>query len=128
MPSDRREQVGYPTQKPIALLQRIVDASSDPGDMVADFFSGSGSFAVAAQGLRVRSVPRQDGNGTGAERLESFDCGERRGWIACDDSPAAVTLTAERLRRVTERTLDSATPTADFTVERWRGRGGTGRT
>ncbi|MGW8249293.1 MAG: DNA methyltransferase, partial [Anaerolineales bacterium] len=40
------ERTGYPTQKPEALLERIVLASSDPGDLVADFFCGSGTTAV----------------------------------------------------------------------------------
>jgi DNA modification methylase len=44
------ERSGYPTQKPAALLERIVLASSDPGDLVADFFCGSGTtLAVAAR-------------------------------------------------------------------------------
>ena len=42
------ERTGYPTQKPVALLERIVLASSNPGDLVADFFSGSGTTAYAA--------------------------------------------------------------------------------
>jgi DNA modification methylase len=42
------ERTGYPTQKPEALLGRIVLASSNPGDLVADFFCGSGTTAVAA--------------------------------------------------------------------------------
>lgn len=37
------ERTGYPTQKPVALLERIVLASSNPGDIVADFFCGSGT-------------------------------------------------------------------------------------
>ena len=43
-----RERTGYPTQKPQALLERIIAASSNPGDLVADFFCGSGTTAVAA--------------------------------------------------------------------------------
>jgi len=44
------ERTGYPTQKPEALLKRILLASSNPGDLVADFFCGSGTFpAVAAR-------------------------------------------------------------------------------
>lgn len=42
------ERTGYPTQKPVALLQRIIIASSNPGDLVADFFCGSGTTAVVA--------------------------------------------------------------------------------
>jgi len=44
------ERTGYPTQKPEALLERVILASSNPGDLVADFFCGSGTTAkVAAQ-------------------------------------------------------------------------------
>ena len=42
------ERTGYPTQKPVALLERIVLASTNPGDIVADFFSGSGTTAFVA--------------------------------------------------------------------------------
>lgn len=42
------ERTGYPTQKPEALLERIIQASSNKGDLVADFFSGSGTTAYAA--------------------------------------------------------------------------------
>jgi DNA modification methylase len=42
------ERTGYPTQKPEALLERIILASSNPGDLVADFFCGSGTTAVVA--------------------------------------------------------------------------------
>ena len=46
------ERTGYPTQKPVALLARIILASSNPGDLVADFFCGSGttSFVAAKHG------------------------------------------------------------------------------
>jgi site-specific DNA-methyltransferase (adenine-specific) len=46
------ERTGYPTQKPVALLERIVLASSNPGDLVADFFCGSGTtpFVAARHG------------------------------------------------------------------------------
>ncbi len=42
------ERTGYPTQKPIALLERIILASSNPGDIVADFFCGSGTAPFVA--------------------------------------------------------------------------------
>ena len=45
------ERTGYPTQKPEALLERIILASSNPGDIVADFFCGSGTTAVTAARL-----------------------------------------------------------------------------
>jgi site-specific DNA-methyltransferase (adenine-specific)/adenine-specific DNA-methyltransferase len=67
-----RERLGYPTQKPEALLERIIRASSGPGDVVADFFCGSGTTAAVAERLGRR-------------------------WIACDVNAAAVELTASRL-------------------------------
>ncbi len=45
------ERVGYDTQKPEALLRRIVAASSNPGSIVCDFFGGSGTTAAVAEGL-----------------------------------------------------------------------------
>ena len=46
-----REGVAYPTQKPEALLDRIINASSNEGDLVADFFCGSGTTAAVAEKL-----------------------------------------------------------------------------
>jgi len=66
------ERLGYPTQKPLALLERIVAASSNPGDVVLDAFCGSGTALVAAQKLGRR-------------------------WIGMDVSPAAVALARRRL-------------------------------
>ena len=51
MPSDRTERTGYPTQKPIALLNRIVKASSNAGDVVLDPFCGCATTCVAAEML-----------------------------------------------------------------------------
>jgi site-specific DNA-methyltransferase (adenine-specific)/adenine-specific DNA-methyltransferase len=45
------ERIGYPTQKPEALLERIIKASSNEGDLVADFFCGSGTTAAVAEKL-----------------------------------------------------------------------------
>ena len=67
------ERVGYPTQKPVKLLERIIAASSDPGDMVLDPFCGCGTAAIAAQKL------------------------ERR-WIGIDISPLAAHLVEARAR------------------------------
>ncbi|MEJ5240554.1 MAG: site-specific DNA-methyltransferase [Anaerolineales bacterium] len=49
-----KERSGYPTQKPQALLERILLASSNPGDLVADFFCGSGTTAAVAARLGRR--------------------------------------------------------------------------
>ncbi len=61
------ERVYYPTQKPRPLLERIIKASSNEGDIVADFFSGSGTTACVAQKLGRR-------------------------WICCDKSEKALRL------------------------------------
>jgi site-specific DNA-methyltransferase (adenine-specific) len=47
VPTNSREKTGYPTQKPLGVLRRIVLASSNPGDVVFDFFAGSGTTAQA---------------------------------------------------------------------------------
>jgi adenine-specific DNA-methyltransferase len=49
--SQAEERIGYPTQKPEALLERIIQASSREGDLVADFFGGSGTTAAVAEKL-----------------------------------------------------------------------------
>lgn len=72
-PAGRSERVGYPTQKPLELLDRIIKASSNPGDVVLDPFCGCATACVAA------------------ERLG-------REWVGIDLSPKAVELVNERLR------------------------------
>ena len=49
--SQAQERLGYPTQKPVALLERILSASSNPGDVVLDPFCGCGTTVHAAQKL-----------------------------------------------------------------------------
>ncbi len=70
--SQAKERVGYPTQKPLALLERIIKASSTAGDIVLDPFCGCATALIAA------------------EKLE-------RQWIGIDLSPVAKTLIARRL-------------------------------
>ena len=82
-----QEQVDYPTQKPIELMGRIIDASSNPGDLVADFFCGSGSFMAAAEGMRSR----KDGN-----RTEYFTTDSRK-WIGSDLGRFAIHTTRKRM-------------------------------
>ncbi len=67
------ERTGFPTQKPLALLERIIKASSDPDDIVLDAFCGCGTALVAA------------------ERLD-------RRWVGIDSSPTACRVMADRLR------------------------------
>lgn len=47
VPTNGKEKTGYPTQKPLGILKRIVAASSNPGDTVLDFFAGSGTTGAA---------------------------------------------------------------------------------
>jgi DNA modification methylase len=54
VPTNSRERTGYPTQKPEALLTRILLASSNPGDLVLDFFCGSGTTGAVAKRLGRR--------------------------------------------------------------------------
>jgi site-specific DNA-methyltransferase (adenine-specific) len=51
-----KEKLGYPTQKPLGVLRRIVGASSPPGGVVLDFFAGSGTAGAAARELGRRFV------------------------------------------------------------------------
>jgi len=67
------ERVGYPTQKPLALLQRLIVALSNPGELIGDFCCGSGTTLVAAQKLG-------------------------RSWVGSDISQAATACAAARLR------------------------------
>ena len=71
-----KERTGYPTQKPLALLERIIAASSNDGDMVLDPFAGCATACVAAEKLG-------------------------RQWIGIDLSPKAVELVKMRLAELT---------------------------
>ena len=52
--TNAKERTGYPTQKPVALAERIIRASSDPGELVLDPFAGSGTVGAAATELGRR--------------------------------------------------------------------------
>ena len=69
-----KERTGYPTQKPLALLMRIIQASSNRGDVVLDPFCGCATTCIASEGLQ-------------------------RQWIGIDLSPKAVELVKMRLER-----------------------------
>ena len=66
-----KEKTGYPTQKPVGILKRIIRASSSPGEMVLDFFAGSGTTGAAA-----------------------LDLG--RNFFLVDDNPQAINVMKER--------------------------------
>ena len=50
------EKTGYPTQKPLGILRRVIQASSKPGDLVLDFFAGSGTTGAAALELNRKFI------------------------------------------------------------------------
>jgi len=54
--TNSREKTGYPTQKPVGVLERIIRASSNPGDLVMDFFAGSGTTGAACLKLGRRFI------------------------------------------------------------------------
>ena len=56
MPSDTTERIGYPTQKPKKLLERIIKASSNPGDLVLDAYCGCGTTIDVAQRLQRKWI------------------------------------------------------------------------
>jgi DNA modification methylase len=72
--SQAKERIGYPTQKPIALLERIITMSSDPGAVVLDPFCGCGTAIAAAQRLG-------------------------RNWIGIDVTWLAISVITDRLQR-----------------------------
>ena len=56
VPTNGSERTGYPTQKPLGILKRIITASSNPGNLVLDFFAGSGTTGEAALLLGRRFI------------------------------------------------------------------------
>jgi site-specific DNA-methyltransferase (adenine-specific) len=54
--TNSKEKTGYPTQKPVGVLRRIVGASSNPGDLVLDFFAGSGTIGAVCLELGRRFI------------------------------------------------------------------------
>ena len=78
----RREKTfgKHPTQKPVALIERCLRASTDPGDAVFDPFAGSGSTGVAALGMRRRFVGCEreaEFAALAARRVAAVDCASR---------------------------------------------------
>ena len=56
VPTNGKEKTGYPTQKPLGVLRRIIVASSNPDDVVLDFFAGSGTTGEACRQLGRRFI------------------------------------------------------------------------
>lgn len=89
-----KERIGYPTQKPEELLEKLILASSNEGDVVADFFCGGGTTLAVAQRLNRR-------------------------WIGTDQSRIAVAITADRMTRLVEEKIGKLFPVPDFIIEHW---------
>ncbi len=77
VPTNSKEKTGYPTQKPISILNRIILASSNPGETVLDFFAGSGTTGEACL-KHNRQFILVDNNLTAIEVM-------RRRFAACSD-------------------------------------------
>ena len=75
--TNSHEKTSYPTQKPVGILERIVRASSDPGDLVLDFFAGSGTTGQACLNLG-------------------------RKFILCDSNPQAIEVMKKRFAEQTD--------------------------
>jgi len=74
------EILNYPTQKPEKLLERIISASSNPGDLILDLFAGSGTTAAVAQKLGRR-------------------------WIICDINHGAIQTSSKRLQKIIQNQI-----------------------
>jgi site-specific DNA-methyltransferase (adenine-specific) len=75
VPTNGKERQGYPTQKPLAILNRIIKVHTNPGDIVMDFFAGSGTTVVAAA---------------------SFG----RKYVAIDQNPSAIEIIKRRVSEI----------------------------
>jgi site-specific DNA-methyltransferase (adenine-specific) len=75
-----REKTGYPTQKPRGILDRIVKVHSQPGDLLLDFFAGSGSFGAAAVDLGRRCI-LVDNNEEALRVMEQRFAGIAVAWV-----------------------------------------------
>jgi len=95
------ELTGYATQKPEALLDRIIRASSNEGDLVADFFAGSGTTSVVAEKLARR-------------------------WIACDLGRFAIHTTRKRLLGIPDCCPFEIQNLGSYERQRWQVETGNG--
>lgn len=95
------ERLGYETQKPEALLQRIIQLASNPGDLVADVFAGSGTTAAVAERLGRR-------------------------WIACDLGRFAVHTTRKRLLNLVDCKPFDIKNLGAYERQRWQAESGNG--
>jgi DNA modification methylase len=89
------ERVDYATQKPESLLERVISTSSNPGDLVGDFFCGSGTTAVVAERLQRR-------------------------WLACDLGRFAIHTTRKRLLSIADCRPFDIKNLGSYERQRWQ--------
>jgi len=83
VPTNGTEKTGYPTQKPLGILRRIIRASSNPGDVVLDFFAGSGTTGAACLEFD-RMFILVDSNPQSIEIMRKRFAGQAIKWIGCE--------------------------------------------
>jgi DNA modification methylase len=98
----RSEITGYPTQKPERLIERIIELSTEPGDLVADFFCGSGTTPAVAEKLGRR-------------------------WIATDLGRFGIHTTRKRLLNITDCKPFEIKNLGAYERQRWQRESGNGR-
>ena len=125
-PADKTQNLGYPTQKPESLLERIVNAATEPGDLVLDCFAGSGTTAAVAERLGRRWITSDLGRfavHTTRKRLLSVEAVrpfivqnlgkyERQLWQSAEFGDSAAARTAAYRSFILE--LYRATPIAGY--------------
>lgn len=87
VPTNGSEKTGYPTQKPLGILRRIVQASSRPGGLVLDFFAGSGTTGVAALELGRRFLLVDSNPEALVVMARRFDGVDGIEWVGFDPVP-----------------------------------------
>ena len=111
MPSEKQEKVGYPTQKPIELIQRIIDSSCPEGGLVLDFFCGSGTTLAVAEGVRVGRDPDK---AAGTDKFIKY--GQSRKWIGCDLGRFAIHTSRKRMIGVQRQLKAEGKPYRAFEI------------
>jgi site-specific DNA-methyltransferase (adenine-specific) len=87
VPTNGKEKTGYPTQKPLGILKRIVQASTNPGDLILDFFAGSGTTGAACLTLGRKFVLMDDNPEALEVMARRFGDVSDIEWIGFDPQP-----------------------------------------
>ena len=91
VPTNGSEKTGYPTQKPLGILRRIIQASSHPGAVVLDFFAGSGTTGIAALELGRRFILVDNSHEALQVMARRFDGIRGITWVGFDPMPCYAT-------------------------------------